>query len=41
VRGKVPWRHQIEDTIEGAKGVAHILGGLKLKLAIENHETGK
>jgi len=41
VRGKVPWRHQIEDTIEGAKGVAPTLRDLKLKLASENHETGK
>jgi sugar phosphate isomerase/epimerase len=37
LRGRIPWRQQIDDTITVAKGVAPLLRDLSLKLAIENH----
>jgi sugar phosphate isomerase/epimerase len=37
MRGGVPWRQQIDDTIVVAKSVAPILRDLNLKLALENH----
>lgn len=37
LRGGVPWRQQIQDTIAVAKSVAPMLRDLDLKLAFENH----